>query len=450
VRIIGDQFLPAKLKIEEILIGMNDLPSWFQKFIPQFHSKNILRCSEGENGKTRSIYIDLKKIHEEIRINDITEKLITISEYKKSYFKQIESNVPASLCKILVLDDNASLTIANQIKDYFNNILGVNNEIEITAVDKISHEEIKKLSGTIFVVASCIASGRRLLAASRELRIFENLSIVYFIGITRVNDFESLDVLKKNLEFRKDPGKTNKFISVQTIFLPDEFASKKDQSYISWQKELEEFTKIRDNESKIPAAASEFIDQRIETLSQKGLNNQLFFNSHIENNPLLLRKNFAFWGFKFESTGVNQSEVFFTITALLHNIRSGCNNKTLQQHEHIRSLISPNNFHRFNDGIIQACLLRAAKNAELDYKIDSSYSNQMKTLLLSFFEKPKKNESEALLEFLYALYIGKMTLIESDLNEVLELLITNYYSDELVTFFVKLIYNKVSKESLNS
>lgn len=51
--------------------------------------------------------------------------------------------------------------------------------------------------------------------------------------------------------------------------------------------------------------------------------------------------------------------------------------KSLQQSAFVRNLIDPANFDRFNDGIIQACILRAACPEELAFYIDSELSQLM-------------------------------------------------------------------------
>ena len=66
-----------------------------------------------------------------------------------------------------------------------------------------------------------------------------------------------------------------------------------------------------------------------------------------------------------------QSEIYFIISSILNDLR---NKGVFKQGEYVRNLIDPGNFVRFNDGIIQACFLRAAKSPELDYSLSDEDS----------------------------------------------------------------------------
>lgn len=85
------------------------------------------------------------------------------------------------------------------------------------------------------------------------------------------------------------------------------------------------------------------------------------------------------------------------------------------------TLISPANFDRYNDGVIQASLLRAAKPVEMDYRVDEIFSRQMTDVLSSVLTNWNNAQGEAALEFLMALWTERMCLIDEHLREIVNL-----------------------------
>jgi hypothetical protein len=94
----------------------------------------------------------------------------------------------------------------------------------------------------------------------------------------------------------------------------------------------------------------------------------------------------------------------------------------LKQAVYVRNLLDPHNFSRFNDGVIQASILRSASADELAYSIDNLSSQEMYNTLETMIAYYDQEQGEALLEFLYALAIKKLTLARSHLVDVLSLI----------------------------
>jgi hypothetical protein len=136
----------------------------------------------------------------------------------------------------------------------------------------------------------------------------------------------------------------------------------------------------------------------------------------------VLQKNFAFWGFNYIEKEAFQSEVYFTISSIITFLENKKINShpSLQQSSYIRNILSPANFQRFNDGIIQASILRSAKAEYFAYDYDTDSSIEMKTLLLSMIEQYNTVHGEAILEFLLAIGLKKLRLKKVDLTEVID------------------------------
>jgi hypothetical protein len=137
--------------------------------------------------------------------------------------------------------------------------------------------------------------------------------------------------------------------------------------------------------------------------------------------PLILRRTFAFWSdLEFSSErleNTTQSDVYWTIQCVLHDLRNKSENSGLATTYHT-TLISPANFDRYNDGIIQACLLRAALPVEMDYRVDPAFSRRMTDVILSVINNWNNEQGEATLEFLMALWSRRLRLIDKHVREI--------------------------------
>ncbi|HEX8306299.1 MAG TPA: hypothetical protein VF612_15600 [Jatrophihabitans sp.] len=136
---------------------------------------------------------------------------------------------------------------------------------------------------------------------------------------------------------------------------------------------------------------------------------------------MILQPNFAFW--KFSYTGSTQAEVFLTITAILHCLRQ----RRLSKHatlfrEHNWTVLAPGNFARYNDAVIQAALLRAARDFELDYERNDATSREMAEILRSIFAAWHEDEGAASAEFLMFMAQRKLRLHPDDARRCLEAL----------------------------
>jgi hypothetical protein len=140
-----------------------------------------------------------------------------------------------------------------------------------------------------------------------------------------------------------------------------------------------------------------------------------------QGDPLKLRRTFAFWSdLGFDDARLSQTtqaDVYWTIQCVLHDLRIKSENGGLATTYHT-TLISPANFDRYNDGVIQASLLRAAHPVELDYRVDPVFSRQMADVCMSVVRNWDNEQGEAALEFLMALWSGRLQLLDEHIEEV--------------------------------
>lgn len=420
----------------------------------QFYGRKIIKCHYGNVWpKIREFYLDLEKVHEEINLDFEHEEIKNNGKRQKSYatefYKFLENNLPVTVQQIICLPDPASEQMSSQIQKYLKNKKIKTDILKFDDFIKGTKKLESNIKGTVLVVSSSIATGKKLYQLSLRFREFQHISIFYFFGICRTPNKEILETLTKDLTYRKDIINLNKLDFLENIYIPDrhtDFGKELENSPWMFEKtflleKLKPFFQKVNIETKL-------LDNRIQTINDAetslGIHDGLFFPSLVTETGLVLRKQFAFFDFSYEIEGdkiVSQSDVYFTISSILHNLRNSNEDgrHLLFQHEHKRSLIAPQTFSRYSDGLIQACLLRGAQPGELNYSIDFNISYDMKKVLLSIFEDPKSDNAEALYEFLYSISIGKLKLLKRDMNDFIKFIETKYKNKAMVLGICKLI-----------
>ncbi|WP_156779103.1 hypothetical protein [Acidovorax sp. RAC01] len=125
------------------------------------------------------------------------------------------------------------------------------------------------------------------------------------------------------------------------------------------------------------------------------------------------------------TANVSQATVFTVVSNLLCVARS--NNRelgarpgspgevlSLAQSVYGHVLVDPITFLNYNDAILKASVLRAAKPSELMYEVDEIYSSQVTEIVLAELGGWHAGSGDALPEMLLAMATGKLRLREID------------------------------------
>lgn len=424
VEVKGDVFLLEKPKINRITINVTDAPKKLSAFVKQFKStdivnNNVLKVNYKETYITSTkyeVYFDMHHVLSKIEDPEST----LYKEYKGRLYNFINQYIPSNTKYFITLPDEASIKLAEIITNQIKPNYAIGKLPETIKFDDLPEKNIdEKEEGAIVIIGSCISNGKNLLYLSRTLRPYSKLRLLYFIGLARTSTEGYLNSLKSNLKQGIYGKESNSFIEVDSLFC------NKDSKGTSWLKEKDFVTDLIDTieETNLPVATAalkkriELIDESL-SKQQKGLSNELFY-PNTEGIELKLRKGFAFFNFEDYTPHVSQADIYFTINTVINNLRN-CDDyeHCLRQTEFVRNVIDPFNFNRYNDGIIQASILRSANPSELSYHIDEELSNDMKVILEKVIEQHKTPQGEGLIEFLYAISIEKLTLRKEHLLEL--------------------------------
>ena len=125
------------------------------------------------------------------------------------------------------------------------------------------------------------------------------------------------------------------------------------------------------------------------------------FFSRTRRRPLLKRSCMRWWPARCRQLGSLKRTLNLTLVWRLMTIP-------------LRSVLDPSMFVRFNDGVLQASLLRASRPAELDYSASDDLSRQFALTGLSVFGGCRDQVGEAALEFVHAVATEKVSLRKTD------------------------------------
>lgn len=430
VSVGGDQFLPANPAVSSTMIAAADAPTWLSPFMQSVYGKDIILChtnAAGSDHPHRTLFLNLSKIVEEPPSDKpgLSNKLA----------QNIQRHVPAAARWIVHLNDSDSFFLAKKIQSELAR-LGINlSDDNLINSSKVISGEFTLGDGLALIVASAVVSGRSILSLSRSLRqAHEGHPLTFFVLIARMPDEAEWKELAGNLTYANGNPKEHDLHVVEAIQLPPEPI----WTGTPWHQEAELWKQLRDDinpfaAAQDPSVLSDAIGQRLDLLEtapgRGGLTSQLFLDGHVnsKSEPLRLQPNFAFWKFKYAMDSSNgertpsQADVFFSVSAILHNLRL---NRKLKHaaltQDHNWTVISPRNFARYNDAVLQASILRCALPRELDYSSDDTLSRQMRSIIEETLSSTNSIEGAAAGEFLLALALERIRLTSGDTRKLTE------------------------------
>lgn len=305
-------------------------------------------------------------------------------------------------------------------------------DVEVIPAKSLRTFEGKLDKGVSLVIAGVVNRGQDLLNISRRLRklIVGGGDIAYFIGVLRPPSRKVWDQTRSNLEWRTNGGK---YPLTHVWYVETESAAEDDSP---WTQEadvmltMKSWLKTQTSGDPVEAV----LDARIAALSEELSERNAFLNSDHgateASMDMRLNPNFAFWDKSIGGSApeATHAEVYFTMSTVLHRARHSQDGKyALFEQPGFGNVLSAENFNRFNDAVIQAALLRAARGRELRYEDLDNESRQMAAIICASLGNWRDiDQGGAALEFVLALirgYIqlpGALRLADRHVNSVLD------------------------------
>ena len=401
VRFVGDQFLSDAVRYSPEVITKADAPKNLSAFMESYGLERGL----GMRARTPAAAVNTYHV-EAIPFFD-TER------FKEKLRNACRRHIAASTELIVHLDDDASAELAARVAEYATDT----GARSLSASDLLAQSGTIHCEGAVLIVAGCVGSGYAVQSVSRDLRdICGDNPRTFLVGFSKHSHLERAAYLAKDLAY-SGTRHPHAVVVLEDLTLPPP------PPMSSWESELVLLRGALDplnlpEESPEVRAAFERRRNHLEALASGAAHDFFWEDNH--GAPLRLRQTFAFWNFPYKAADVSQGDVLSTIAAVLEAMRSGSQRKLPQSPFH-QTVIAPGMFGRFNDGIIQAAILRAALPAELNYAADPTLSTEMERLLRRILSEWEGPRGEAVAEFLTAIATRRLRLAKRDLETALKL-----------------------------
>jgi hypothetical protein len=409
----NSQFVFEAPKMEQYLPIHTDSDNKLKSLIHNYKNGEVFKCLfDGLDGTTTpapEYFID------------VSELVKNNTAFKDKIHNVVTRSFPLSADLIVHAKDQGAEDVAKQIQV---EVQALGKAIDLTSITDISSKVPQK---GIVVVAGSIQSGKSLLDISRILRGYNELPITYIVGFAKYNDPKSYDKLKMDLKFNNGSPKLGKheFLTVDEIMLPIN-----EHRINAWDRELDLLKKLKALPLN-PCKSLELIQERDNLLRQatqiekEGLGGNLFL-AKADGTHMVLGPTFAFWSDKDNQEPFHhQATVYYTISSILQSLRYKRSGKTTIPlgEGYVVNQLNPLLFDRFNEGIIQASVLRTAKPRELDYSADDASSSIVGSLIIKMLSEPHADTSEGLPEFLLALCTEKLQIKKDHIGAFLNITI---------------------------
>jgi hypothetical protein len=307
----------------------------------------------------------------------------------------------------------------------------------VTSSMALSAVPEEREAGTL-VLSGCMDDTYELMGISRDLRsVHPGGSITYVSPIFRASSESERRRIESNLTFGDQGSKTFTLLSVVSVDLP------RCAPNHSWQLEYERLLELEYwcayGDHEVPVAITERIEL-LRTAPGVGLANDLFWPSP-KGVALKLAADFTMIPTYDGKRVISQADTFAIITSLFHKYRQGVPKKPrLVCRTYERTVISPESFQRFSDGVIQASFLRAAREGEIAYgNCDEIVSERMFAFLSGEVADAGERGGHALMEYLIALLIGRLTLHRKHAREFLSNVVDKAIADHFTIIAMFLI-----------
>lgn len=360
------------------------------------------------------------------KLLQIKEKDI-LSFFKSQSFErwlneEIDWSFPLTVSHVIHANDTASKYLASSIVRRLKDRLADHKEIRLISYDTLDASICKDAEGMV-VVSSISRNGGVLREISRDLRSYID-AIVPRHFITPVGIPETSESWKQlKIFLTKNPTKRLYGFSNWIQMPIGGNSGKNTWTALAELGSLAQGLSV-DSFSSIPNMNHSIIDESL-NLACDEINNA--YNSFLNSprgQPLTLSEGFLF--FTKDSTiaqnyaAVNQSALYLTISSVLQSAREHKDpTKRLYPSGYESVVLGPECFLRFNDPVLQACLLRACLPSELDYSASPDLSKLMKEFLSKVFARSDKEFGDAALEFAAAIAVGSLRLARSDMDSLL-------------------------------
>ena len=406
IELFGEHFSSKAKPPRAVTLGQPHFPRRLREFLKEFGIGGLLGLNEQPVGGSA-----LRLVCFDSSAAGRNKKLL---DWLKD---EIDWRVSVAIDHVINADDDGSKALAEAAADKLHAAKGCPNRPVVTAYSNssLTKSTLAQAQG-VLVVQAVAGDGGLLREISRDLREFiaPDVPRHFLAGVGLPESEETWQRLQQFLV--KNTGPRDYGFSTWLV-LP----IGSDGTTNAWQ-DLSKIATLAQLETPVVAGVTpEIVTASIDLAVQLVKEAFKGFLPTSSNTALGLSEGFLFFGDAFDGRlhEVPVSATYLTVASVLQAARDlNVPANQLKPTGYESVVLSPENFLRYNDNLLQACLLRAAHPSELDYSSSPHLSRLMKEFLLKVLSRNVHPYGAASLEFASALACGRLKLIADDRKEL--------------------------------
>lgn len=409
IELAGEYFVAQGKKPRPFVLTKAHQPASLQAVLDNFSHRSVLRLNH-----TRAANAGRKDLV------SLDEAVVADNSNMQRWLEdEIRLKTPASVSHVLGLDGAGGSRMAQVCADILGAIGGRPPKL-VNLVDLVALGDTAKTEVTgVLVCGAVVGDGHSLRAIARDLRELVPKASRHFV--VAVGLPETMRAWLRLKQFLIQSGdKERPYLLSSWKVLPTGAPSGTGDA---WRRSIELMQKadqmdVADDapwSSEQSLASIEVMARALESLGGGYLQTA-------SGNDLQLTSGFVFWNpsSQIRAESNNAAVSFLAMSAALQNAREhGEAGSRLSSSMHETVVLDVENFLRFNDGVLQASLLRAAHSHELDYSGSPELSEMLREFLEKVFLNASRPYGEASLEFGLALATQRLRLTEADSLELI-------------------------------
>ncbi len=407
IELVGEHFTSKAKPPRTVTLGLPHQPKSLRKFLKHFATLGMGELNSNPNPHAGVAKRRLLSLN--------ASSLIENKDFTKWLNDEIDWCITLAVDYIVHTNDATSQKIAELAAKRIQDLKHTSVLPSIVSSDNLCRETIQSAKG-ILIVTAVIGDGGHLREISRDLREYVQTEkprhFLVAVGLPQTE--MSWSRLKQFLE--RNPTDRRYGFS-NWLVLPIGYDGKDN----AWELLNELAQKAETVNSTFLEINKNIVDDSLNQLARVTSENHQKFLPKTNWEELALTEGFIFFDGEFESEIKEQKipfgTVYLTIASALQCARElKDKNNQLKSTGYESVVLAPECFLRFNDNILQACLLRACHPSELDYSSSPQLSKLMKEFLIKVFDRHNYKYGDAALEFAGALATGRLRLKNDDFD----------------------------------
>lgn len=410
IKLAGEYFIAQGKKPRPFVLTKAHQPDSLQAVLDNFSHRSFLRLNHARaaNASRKDLV-------------SLDEAVVAENPKMQSWLEdEIRLKTPASVSHVLGLDGAGGSRMAQVCAAILRNI-GGRPPMLVNLEDLVALGDAAKTEVTgVLVCGAVVGDGHSLRAIARDLRELVPKASRHFV--VAVGLPETMRAWLRLKQFLIQSGdKERPYLLSSWKVLPTGAISGTGDAWrrsIALMQKADQMDVANDApwSSEQSLASIEIMARALESLGDGYLQTA-------SGNDLKLTGGFVFWdpSSQIREESNDAAVSFLAMSAALQNAREhGEPSSRLSSSMHETVVLDVENFLRFNDGVLQASLLRAADSHELDYSGTPELSEMLREFLEKVFLNASRPYGEASLEFGLALATQRLRLTEADSLELIQ------------------------------